>query len=409
MTVLLSQEGSSCTLPVSVVSYQKTPEILNALYEGTMTLIASYWSSAAMGWLDGPGSDGATPCVTETCDCGAQGTFSDFSIDGRTDSDVWKFEDPSASSKSKNAGHDQQCIPSEDLDAWFSTVEGRAPGGEGGEAPPAPAPPPEDLAEAGTASQIAARAGIAKACASQDMVSLLSHINDALAAGLPDDEIVEASKTLEKLRMDSPKVIVELVLEGVNFTKMSKALEVQVSFDRALKKSLQLTSQGMANADFIVVLLSPGPNGRDVVAHAEITVPSPHSAQDVLEKLSKWEDLGANVAFQLQSVEGILSISDGVIRLRSVGDPSISRAVPSTPAPTEPKNGEVAEQTMAVVKTFEQVPSKDPSGLVIDWNVAWLLGITIVAITVGGLCAGATYRRYAVERRGQLMLLPSSS
>jgi len=79
MDVTLSQHG--CSLSFSHVDYSADPgfaQISRALAEG-VTPVFSYWKSADMLWMDGPGL-GEGPCTTDSEQCGNAPQFYDFSI-----------------------------------------------------------------------------------------------------------------------------------------------------------------------------------------------------------------------------------------------------------------------------------------------------------------------------------------
>jgi len=75
------QHTKPCTLSVFIDDYTQHAAISQALKAG-MTPVVSYWSSTNTLWLDGPGSDGKGPCVTETPQsCEETVRFSNFAVD----------------------------------------------------------------------------------------------------------------------------------------------------------------------------------------------------------------------------------------------------------------------------------------------------------------------------------------
>lgn len=81
MEVILSQNGKSCPLTARVSGYSGMAELTKALEAG-MTPTVSYWSSEAMLWMDGKGTDGRGPCVSDDPGaCAATVKFYDFMLE----------------------------------------------------------------------------------------------------------------------------------------------------------------------------------------------------------------------------------------------------------------------------------------------------------------------------------------
>lgn len=87
MDLTLSQKGGKHSLSVSIDKYgvnstQNMQELTDALEEG-MTPIISYWKASNMLWLDGEGTDGKGPCLSDKTmfdKCSDSVVFYDFSI-----------------------------------------------------------------------------------------------------------------------------------------------------------------------------------------------------------------------------------------------------------------------------------------------------------------------------------------
>eukprot|EP00418_Pyrodinium_bahamense_P098278 CAMPEP_0179044886 /NCGR_PEP_ID=MMETSP0796-20121207/17898_1 /TAXON_ID=73915 /ORGANISM="Pyrodinium bahamense, Strain pbaha01" /LENGTH=631 /DNA_ID=CAMNT_0020741285 /DNA_START=48 /DNA_END=1943 /DNA_ORIENTATION=+ len=80
MEVLLSQEGHSCPVTVTISNYGGMAELSHALEAG-MTPVISYWSSDDMLWMDGRGPSGQGPCLSDNAGaCSGSVKFSDFTL-----------------------------------------------------------------------------------------------------------------------------------------------------------------------------------------------------------------------------------------------------------------------------------------------------------------------------------------
>jgi len=81
MEVTLSQEGSPCSVSISLDSYEADPsfKLLTKALEQGMTPVVSYWKSSDMLWMDGPGVSGG-PCKVDDTPCDGAPRFSGFSV-----------------------------------------------------------------------------------------------------------------------------------------------------------------------------------------------------------------------------------------------------------------------------------------------------------------------------------------
>jgi len=96
MDVTLMQ-GGPCKLSTSLHQYIGMAELSAALAAG-MTPVMSYWSSNDMLWMDGKGTDGRGPCLSDdAAACGAKVGFHDFSVSDISTSNAVAPATPSAS------------------------------------------------------------------------------------------------------------------------------------------------------------------------------------------------------------------------------------------------------------------------------------------------------------------------
>ncbi|CAK0861793.1 unnamed protein product [Prorocentrum cordatum] len=78
--IRLSQDGHPCQLDLFLPAGSRMKEIGDTLARG-VTLVASYWSSSSLQWLDGKGDDGRGPCESDhPLQCPASVAFGGFSL-----------------------------------------------------------------------------------------------------------------------------------------------------------------------------------------------------------------------------------------------------------------------------------------------------------------------------------------
>lgn len=81
MEVRLSQAGQPCDVSLTIDQYDSDPDfsVLTDILNAGTTVVVSYWKSANMLWLDGPGRGGG-PCKEDTMLCGTAPQFYGLSV-----------------------------------------------------------------------------------------------------------------------------------------------------------------------------------------------------------------------------------------------------------------------------------------------------------------------------------------
>lgn len=458
MSVELSQRRnaselkSECSLPLSIVAYNSTPEIVTALYEGKMSLILSYWSAPDMGWLDGPGKHWVTPCKVDKCKCGGHVTFSDFRIDGSSSRlGGWNLDAPVGGGAGAGVGVRQECLSTGDAGAWTSEARALSTVKAAAEKVGSIAFDAAAMAAVETIAAVAeqlttgrsqrmvdqadvladlkrsAAAGIQDACANNSLEQLQLHVAAARAVGVWEGsgDLARARVMLESLRRGRTRIVTEIIISGVSYKSiMADESGVRVRFESALEKAIEevtlvrswcRTRSLCRDLGFVKIVLEAAHSrrktvdgrilvfGAPVLVHIEVTVPSFRDPQALLKQLSVWENVAVAIMSELQRVEGIQNVMVGALHLTYYVPPTMrvgSAAAfeerdlaGAAEGPASPMN--VAATVVANAAVRNQARD-DHTHTRAEWNAKHILGVFNLPPLSSSVTSGVCFKAVLV-------------
>jgi hypothetical protein len=333
MSVLLSQKGSPCELPLNIMSYSGVPEIAAKLADGTMTLIMTYWFSPDMAWLDGPGKDGATPCNSDTCNCRGPVRFSGFSIDGQPDNaEGWPFELPYDKGNTKDYGADRDCISTGDVRGYQKLMREEHKQHQKLMREEHKQHLEAAVKEQEKRHQSALQSAVARACGTGRLEEVARAVREARAGGLGEGALHDAVSLMTRLRLQRPRYVLNLVLYNLDYRALASNPQLRSRFEAAVKRALAAETGGVANPDCVTLGLLPGTLPEAAQIRVDASPASQEEPRPLLEKLrASRERLGETVAAHVRQVEGIRRASLGAISgsyldSLQVYKPSVARA-----------------------------------------------------------------------------------
>jgi hypothetical protein len=319
ISVLLSQKGSPCSLPLSVGGYAGLPIIARKLADGTMALVMSYWQAKNMTWLDGPGQNGSTACQAETCNCGGPARFYGFSLDGQTATgNGWHFEIPHVEGRSRirEYGADRACVSTGDVKGIQRLLEDEHQ---------------QKTKDAAKIREERHRANLQKtlatACGTGRLEEVAHAVREARAGGLREDLLKDAVAVWNRLRRARPRYLLEFILYNLDYLSVAADRALRGRFEVAVKSALASETAGTVNPDCVTLGLLPVPGSVSGAAQIRVDV-SPDSSDEpgaLLEKLrgAAREGLGESIAAHVQQVAGIQRATRGSVRARRLGGPRV--------------------------------------------------------------------------------------